>query len=270
MERAGKLAGGVADHASRGVPRVIRSPDWEIRGVIAAFATRRQPVPSEHTDECNISLSIGRNPGEVMANRAVLAHCLGLEGKRLATVRQCHWAPVVEVSAGSLSYVEGPVRQPPGCGMVTADPRVALLIGTADCLPVLLADLDGRGVGALHIGWRELAGGAVERGVRGLLNLGGRLHRISAWLGPCICSGCYIVGEDVRDRVGRRYPTAASRSASGSPALDLVEGACEALRYAGVEAISTVGYCTLEHPSNLYSRRRDGPTGIQGSFIALK
>jgi polyphenol oxidase len=269
MERAGKLAGGVGDHAFHAIPNVIRSPDWESRDVIAAFATRRNPVAPGPTDECNISLSIGRNPEEVMANRAALAACLGLDGKRLATVRQCHWAPVVEVSAGSLSF-EVPLGQPPGCGMVTSDPQVALLIGTADCLPVLLADLDGRCVGALHIGWRELAGGAVERGVRALLNLGGRLHRISAWLGPCICRDCYTVGEDVRDRVGHLYPTAASRGASGSPALDLVEGAYEALRSAGVEAISTVRYCTLEHPSHLYSRRRDGPTGIQGSFIALK
>jgi hypothetical protein len=40
-------------------------------------------------------------------------------------------------------------------------PGVVCAILTADCLPVLFADLEGKVVGAAHAGWRGLAGGVL-------------------------------------------------------------------------------------------------------------
>jgi polyphenol oxidase len=54
-------------------------------------------------------------------------------------------------------------------GRATALPRVGVMVLTADCLPVLLGS--GRAVAAVHAGWRGLAAGVLEEGVRALREL---------------------------------------------------------------------------------------------------
>ncbi len=79
-------------------------------------------------------------------------------------------------------------------GHAIAAPDLAAMVLTADCIPVALG---ARGaVAALHAGWRGLAGGVLEEGVRALRELGGN-GDIVAVVGPCAGACCYEVGEDV-------------------------------------------------------------------------
>jgi purine-nucleoside/S-methyl-5'-thioadenosine phosphorylase / adenosine deaminase len=86
-----------------------------------------------------------------------------------------------------------PGRGRPGDGLWTDAPGRPLLVFTADCLPIAIARADGRrpAVAALHVGWRGLLAGIVERAA---FRLGGRL---AAAIGPGIGPCCYEVGEDV-------------------------------------------------------------------------
>ena len=79
-------------------------------------------------------------------------------------------------------------------GLWSDEPGRAMLLLTADCLPIAVARADGPGpaVGILHAGWRGLLDGIVAAGVRAL----GR-GRIAAAIGPSIGPCCYEVGEDV-------------------------------------------------------------------------
>lgn len=236
-------------------PVFIRGTALERNGVVAAFAGGR----------LNISLCIGDDRTAVLANRRVLLRDLGLSGCALATVRQREWAPVVRVTAGS----SGTAARTEGAGMVTGDPGIVLMIGSSDCVPVLLADPESQCAGALHVGWRELAGGVVEKGVVALEALGARPERTTALLGPAICAACYRVGPDVQSRLGGRYPEAIASTRSGEPSLDLTAGVRQALASTGVTGVAGTGICTYENPRDWFSRRRDGSTGVQGSFIAL-
>ena len=49
-----------------------------------------------------------------------------------------------------------------GDGLVTQRKAHALMMMTADCLPVVLGNTEGTEVANLHAGWRGLAGGIVE------------------------------------------------------------------------------------------------------------
>ena len=52
-----------------------------------------------------------------------------------------------------------------GDGMITNTPGLLLAIKTADCVPVLVADVKRRVVGAFHAGWRGTVARVVEKGV---------------------------------------------------------------------------------------------------------
>jgi len=86
-------------------------------------------------------------------------------------------------------------------GHLTADPGCALATLTADCLPVAIASRGA--VAMVHAGWRGLAAGVIEAGVRAVSELGaeGSLHAaIGPGAGPC----CYEVGEEVHAAFGER------------------------------------------------------------------
>jgi polyphenol oxidase len=79
-------------------------------------------------------------------------------------------------------------------GQATALHGLGAMVLTADCLPVALGC--GGAVAAVHAGWRGLAAGVLEEGVRAVQELGGA-EEIIAIIGPGAGPCCYEVGEDV-------------------------------------------------------------------------
>ena len=92
-------------------------------------------------------------------------------------------------------------------GHVTREQGLLLTVSVADCVPIFLVHPEERTIALLHGGWRGIAAGILETGLRALLALtrgdvsGLRLH-----LGPAICGSCYEVGPDVLDALGLRRP----------------------------------------------------------------
>ena len=80
----------------------------------------------------------------------------------------------------------------PGDG---AQPGVAPMVLTADCLPIAIAG-DGA-VAMLHAGWRGLAGGILAEGVAARPRARRRPARCEAAIGPGAGACCYEVGEEV-------------------------------------------------------------------------
>ncbi len=50
-----------------------------------------------------------------------------------------------------------------GDGLITQTKGHALMMMTADCLPVVLGNAEGTEIANLHAGWRGLAGGIIEK-----------------------------------------------------------------------------------------------------------
>jgi YfiH family protein len=150
------------------------------KGVSAFFTTR---------DDGNLATHVGDDPLLVAQNRSRLRSVLPAEPIWLS---QVHGTAVHEVTQR-----EGAAAPIVADASVTTLPSVVLAILTADCLPVLIADLEGRIVGAAHAGWRGLADGILEATVRTM-----RSHvvdaRLRAWIGPAIHQPRYEVGEEVR------------------------------------------------------------------------
>lgn len=108
-------------------------------------------------------------------------------------------------SAGEIGQAQGVVSgahlhqpDPEADAQITTRPGIALAVQVADCLPVLLADTQGRVIGAAHAGWRGLAGGVLEATMQAMREKVPAAD-IVAWLGPCIGPAAFEVGNEVRD-----------------------------------------------------------------------
>lgn len=177
----------------------------------------------------------------------------------MASLTQVHSAVVINVS---------PSISTPGCAgegdaLITNRPGIALSIRTADCFPILLADLEHRAVAAIHAGWRGTAEEIVGRTLDAMRSdFDTSPGQIVAAIGPGIGVCCYQVGEDVARRFGR----------NGAGRLDLAAINREQLIRTGVPAsrIDTVGRCTFCESALFHSYRRDGEhAGRMISFIRI-
>lgn len=250
-------------------------PDWPaLPANIGALATTRAGgVSAGPYDDgrggggLNLGLHVGDDPASVAENRARLQALLP---GRPAWISQVHGNGVVDAATVG---ADQPVRV--GDASIATGRGVVCAILTADCLPVLFADQDGRVVGAAHAGWRGLAGGVLRETVRAMRAAGA--GEITAWMGPAIGPMAFEVGQDVFDSFAqalpgvdigfafRRHPDQASKYLADMFALARLM-----LERDGVTNIAGGIHCTATERDRFYSYRRDGVTGRQASLIWLK
>jgi hypothetical protein len=143
-------------------------------------------------------------------------------------------------------------------GHAVAAPALAAMVLTADCIPVVLG-ADGA-VAALHAGWRGLAAGVLEEGVRALREVGDGGEML-ALVGPCAGACCYEVGEEVHAAFGGAH--------RDGRRIDLRAIAHERLLAAGVAQVRDVPACTI-CDERYFSHRREGArAGRQGAVAWL-
>lgn len=211
------------------------------------------------------------DPAGTARNRAAFTRALGLAGAPLVTLGQTHEARIFEVESAHAV----PGEPPAGFDAVITDvPGVVIAIGTADCLPVLIADPARAAVGAVHAGWRSAARGLPALTVRRMgERYGSRPVELVVALGPAIGPCCFEVGEEVIDGLAASAPAPERwvvRAPGRKPHVDLALATSLALEAAGVraEAIERVPGCTRCDAARFFSFRREGAaTGRQLSAI---
>lgn len=226
---------------------------WDVSGPYTiAFSTRAGGV----SDGAFLSLNLGYLTDDERArvdeNRSRLYRELGVDPDRVSWPRQVHGARVVRAGG----------RGEEADAIWSGEPGEAIVVVTADCVPVALARADGAPAVALaHVGWRGLLAGVVEKAVAALGD-----HRVVAAVGPGIGSCCFEVGEDVAEPMRAAYGHDLLRNGR----LDLSGATERALDAAGCERIDRLDECTSCHPERYFSHRRDrGVTGRQGAIAVV-
>lgn len=176
-------------------------------------------------------------------------------------MHQVHGADVVVVDASSAG------DEPVADALVSNAPGVALLVRTADCVPILLADVERGVIGAVHAGREGLVAGVVPAALTAMRRLGA--GQIRAWVGPHVCGGCYEVPASMREEIAVAIPETFAETTWGTPALDLGAGVSAQLDAHGVSHRG-LDRCTREDES-LWSYRRDGDAaGRLGALIRIR
>ena len=158
-------------------------------------------------------------------------------------------------------------------GLMTDLPGVALVIYSADCIPILFYDPERRVIAAVHAGWRGTAAGIATAAVARMKDVYGcRPENILAAIGPGIGPDCFETHEDVPNAMTAALSTAVLQhikiKENGKFSVDLKGVNAMRLEQAGLDpahiAVSQV--CTACDQERFWSHRRQGTS--RGSMAA--
>ncbi|WP_330182001.1 peptidoglycan editing factor PgeF [Nocardia sp. NBC_01503] len=211
-------------------------------------------------DSFNLGDHVGDDPEAVRRNRVRLAESLGLTPERLVWMEQIH--------SRNVTVVDGPQTEavPATDALVTTQRDLALVTLSADCVPVLLSDDEAGVIAAVHAGRIGARIGIVPKAIEAMLELGAKVERIGAFLGPAASGRQYEVPAAMRADVEQHLPGSATTTVRGTPGLDLRAGIRRQLETVGVSAVAVDPRCTIEDKA-LFSHRRGAPTGRLAGVI---
>lgn len=281
--------------------KVLCSPLLEsVSGLVHGFSTRTGGHSQVYgDDQFNLGFTAADKRDAVQRNRADFLVALGAEGSRLLTLKQIH-SDIVQVVT-SPEQLPSNGKSLTGDALVTNLEGVLLAVQTADCVPILVADIKQGVVAAIHAGWRGTAKRIAEKTAGAMrARFGSKPQNLRAAIGPAIRQCCYAVGEEVieefesqfayakklfsevydKDPVKKKYPLlfmtarAPGHSDIGPQIhLDLIEANRRQLLDAGVakKNIWAAEECTSCRTDLLFSHRaEDGYTGRMIAAIGFK
>lgn len=242
-----------------------------LAGAAHGFLGRRGGVSQGLVAGLNVGLGAGDDDHAVAANRAIALAAVA-PSARLATVFQVHSADCATVTEPWPQ-----ASRPRADAMVTNQPGIALGIVTADCAPVLFADLAAGVIGAAHAGWKGAVAGVTDATIIAMEALGAQRTRIVAAIGPCIAQASYEVDQGFVDRICGDDPANARCFAAGRAGhaqFDLELYVALRLTSARLARVERLGLDTYPDPALFYSFRRathlgEPNYGRQISLIAL-
>lgn len=201
----------------------------------------------------NLSSVGGEDAEQGAAARERLRELTGVG--QLARGHQVHGA-VVERLREIPQSERGSLPSRAADGQATSLAGVGAMVLSADCLPVALGCEDA--VAMVHAGWRGLAAGVLEEGVRAIreLSLGGELVAV---VGPGAGACCYEVGPDLH--------AAFAAAHTHGRTLDLRAIAHRRLLAAGVSEVRDHAACTI-CDERFFSHRREGPLAGRQAGVA--
>lgn len=237
------------------------------RGVRYGCTTRRGGVSVGVWASFNLGMHTGDDPQAVRENRRRLAAALPAEPFWL---EQVHGTQVADADAPQW---HAGTSLPRADAAITSETGRVLAIMTADCVPVVMADIEGRVLGVAHAGWRGLAGGVLEATLAAMQQRLPAAVAWRAWVGPCIGQARFEVGEEVRQAFVDFHPDADKFFLPGRYAgkwmADLPALACQRLEMAGVYGAELSGLCTYDRDDLFYSYRRSAGTGRMATLAWL-
>ncbi|PYF09215.1 hypothetical protein C8J30_11088 [Rhodobacter viridis] len=234
---------------------ILTSP--ALKDVKHGFFTRKGGASSGIFSGLNCGHGSSDQTEAVALNRSRVATAMGVAPAALVGVNQIHSADVLVVH-------EVPAQILRADALVTKRPGLVLSVLTADCQPVLFADVAAGVVGAAHAGWRGSHDGVLEATLDAMEGLGAERARITAVIGPCISQRAYEVGHDFMENFLIDDPQAARFFAggpAGKPMFDLPAYGLARLRAAGVGHAEWTRHCTYSDPARFYSFRRTTHAG---------
>ena len=243
-------------------------------GVAHGFSTRAGGVSQGPFASLNLGINRGDSRENVLENYRRFCAAVGADVESLVFSHQIHKDGIRVVTSADAGKGLERERDYDADALITDIPGLALVIFTADCIPVLLYDPVRRVVGAAHAGWRSTALSIAEKTARRMEEIFGcRPEDLLAAIGPGISRCCFETHEDVPNAMLESIGPAAfpylESLPSGGFRVDLKGLNAMSLTRAGLlpQHISVCEACTACQPDLFWSHRLTGEQ--RGSLASL-
>jgi len=187
----------------------------------------------------------------------------------VVSLKQVHGTQVVVVDQ---SFRACAVGLQVGDALVTDQVNVALVVRTADCVPILVADVKRRVIAAIHAGWKGTLAGVVPKTLSVLrTQFGSRVETLRVAIGPSIGVCCYEVDTPVIQLLQEALSSWADcvDKLNGHTAmLNLKKLVARQFSMGGVleTNLTQADFCTRCRSDLFYSYRREGR--IEGTMMS--
>lgn len=217
----------------------------------------------------NISFSVGDLAASVRDCRFSLARALARHGMTAwSECAQAHGDTVIFEAAPTDAFAK-PQTLLVADGMTASSPGLGLMIKTADCQPLLIADSSGSHIMALHVGWRGNRINFPKKAIEEFCDYY-KLKPAEIWavrgpsLGPAAA--------EFRNFDSEWGPEFQKWRSDLTECMNLWGLTRNQLESAGVPSHHIFGLdiCTYFNDDNYFSYRREHGTGRQASLIWIK
>ncbi|ACK73203.1 protein of unknown function DUF152 [Gloeothece citriformis PCC 7424] len=207
-------------------------------------------------------------------------------------VRQVHDQRVLTPTEIETALLDQTLEEkyPPADGIITDHPQQSIWVASADCTPVLIADVKTGKTAAIHAGWRGTAKKIVPEAISRFLSFGSQLENLRVAMGPAIAGEVYQVSLEVALEVGSSVmdidPSESTETRlerlhqipfspiledqePGRVRLDVRRVNYIQLQQLGIspDQIAIASYCTYQQPEHFFSYRRTKEKKVQWSGI---
>ncbi|KAA8732818.1 peptidoglycan editing factor PgeF [Acinetobacter qingfengensis] len=242
-------------HQAQGLPKDIFA--GQTLAIIDSEQTQQQPYL-----QFNLGLHVGDSASQVQKRRIALLKALQPYGvTRLQWLNQTHSTTAYLVD----DQIEATLLD--GDGLVTQQKGVALMMMTADCLPIVVSNAQGTEIACLHAGWRGLANGIIEATLAKM-----QTQPVYAWIGAAISQANFEVGAEVKAAFVSQnsdFENDFIARQNGKYLADLYAIATKKLQALGITSVTGGDRCSYAETDSFYSYRRQAKTGRMATFIFI-
>ena len=153
-------------------------------------------------NELNFSVAVGDTKENVTENFRRALSCIDSVCENAVMSRQTHSDVVLTVdkSYGGCGILSEPSFSEAD-GLITNEKNLSLVVFYADCVPVLLADINKKVIGAVHSGWRGTDKNIISKAIGKMCTEKDCNKKdIIVAVGPCIGMCHYEVSEEIYNK----------------------------------------------------------------------
>lgn len=220
----------------------------------------------------NLGFRVDDDEKSVKENYKLFSNDIGIDLNRTVLAKQTHTdniRTVTEADCGKGIVRTSDIEDTDG--LITDVPGIALVVFSADCVPILFYDPKNSVVAAVHSGWRgsvkKIGGRCIDIMTE---RFGSNPKDICVSVGPSIGPCCFEFGNDAPNYFDDEYLTAVD---NGKYLVNLPQLICDTLTDKGVliKNIDISGICTVCNCDKFYSyRKHKSNTGRQAAVIMIK